>query len=178
MVRLEQGPTDPQKWWSLTGQSSSSTSAGQSCPARACRCNCKDTELIFFQHFTASMASFFHHSDSKAGGRCLSTHSGLMQFHQVQGFPTHMCNNTSLPGLSNPGSCVVKLEQGATDSQRRLSWTDLTESGQSSSSTSGRQSCPARGPIKMEGYRVIFFQHFKLSHKPFIHSIHGVLSPS
>ena len=100
------------------------------------------------------MASFFHHSDSKAGGRFLSTHSGLMQFNQVQGFPTHMCNNTSLPRLSNPGSCVVRLEQGTTDSQRCLTWTDLTESGQSSSSTSGRQSCPARGPINLEGYRV------------------------
>ena len=98
------------------------------------------------------MASFFHHSDSNAGGRFLSTHCGLMQFNQVQGFPTHI----SLPGLSNPGSCVVRLEQGTTDSQRCLNLTDLTESGQSSSSTSGRQSCPARGPIKLD-----FFSAFQ-----------------
>ena len=69
------------------------------------------------------MASFFHHSDSNAGGRFLSTHSGLMQFNQVQGFPT-----VHIPSRAvQPGFLCGKLEQGTTDPQ---TWWSSTKSVQ------------------------------------------------
>ena len=45
-----------------------------------------------------SSTGFFHCRSAATG----DVHSPCSDLNQVQGFPTHMCNNTSLPGLSNP----------------------------------------------------------------------------